>query len=160
MVHRIQNRNPGYSDFAANGLTHSFVFNGNNTNPVSHGANALKLENEIVTNDLQNQTSNQSVNDMNNQYHEELLKNQEINEVEDNKSEKDEISFLKETSESFQETEVNSNDLREFGVDTNEPDLFSSENANLDTNEFLNSTEDEKEEDDLEIPAFLRRQKN
>ena len=159
MVHRIQNRNPGYSDFAANGLTQSFVFNGNNTNPVSHGTNALKLENEIATNELQNQTDNQLVNDMNNQYHEELLKNQEINKVEDNVSEKDEMSFSKETSESFEESEVNSNDLREFGVDANEPDLFSSSDDNSDTND-LSSSLDEDNDDDLEIPAFLRRQKN
>ncbi len=160
MVHRIQNRNPGYSDFAANGLTQSFVFNGNNSNPVSHGANALKLENEIVTNDLQNQTSNQSVNDMNNQYHEELLKNQEMNEVEDNKSEKDEMSFSKETSETYEETEANSNDLREFGVDTNEPDLFSSSDYNSDTTDLPSSLDEDNDDDDLEIPAFLRRQKN
>ena len=160
MVHRIQNRNPGYSDFAANGLTQSFVFKGNNTEPVSHGANALKLDNEIVTNDLQNQTSNQSVNDVNNQYHEELLKNQEINEVEDNKSEKNEMSFSKETSVSFEETEVNSNDLREFGVDTNEPDLFSSSDDNSDTNDLSSSLDEDNDDDDLEIPAFLRRQKN
>ena len=159
MVHRIQNRNPGYSDFAANGLTQSFVFNGNNTNPVSHGTNALKLENEIATNELQNQTDNQLVNDMNNQYHEELLKNQEINKVEDNESEKDEISFSKESSESFKESGVNSNDLREFGVDTNEPDLFSSSDNNSDTND-LSSSLDEDNDNDLEIPAFLRRQKN
>ena len=160
MVHRIQNRNPGYSDFAANGLTQSFVFNGNNTNPVSHGANALKLENEIVTNELQNQTSNQSVNDMNNQYHEELLKNQDTNEVEDKKSEKDEISYSKETSESFEETEVHSNDLREFGVDTNEPDLFSSSDDNSETNDLSSTLDEDNDDDDLEIPAFLRRQKN
>ena len=49
----------------------------------------LKLENEIATNELQNQTNNQSVNDMNNQYHEELLKNQEIDAIESDKSEKD-----------------------------------------------------------------------
>ena len=160
MVHRIQNRNPGYSDFAANGLTQSFVFNGNNTNPVSHGTNALKLENEIATNELQNQTDNQLVNDMNNQYHEELLKNQEINKVEDNVSEKDEMSFSKETSESFEESEVNSNDLREFGVDANEPDLFSSSDDNSDTNDLSNSLDEDNDDDDLEIPAFLRRQKN
>ena len=160
MVHRIQNRNPGYSDFAANGLTQSFVFSGNNSNPVSHGANALKLENEIATNELQNQTNNQSVNDMNNQYHEELLKNQEIDGVEDDKSEKDEMSFTKDTTESFEETEVNSNDLREFGVDTNEPDLFSSSDDNSDTNDLSNSLDEDNDDDDLEIPAFLRRQKN
>ena len=51
-------------------------------------------------------------------------------------------------------------DLKEFGVDTEEPDLFSSENRASDTEEFLNSSNEQNEEDDLEIPAFLRRQKN
>ena len=160
MVHRIQNRNPGYSDFAANGLTQSFSFGGVNSNPVSHGANALKLENEIVSDNLQSQSKNQSVNDVNNQYHEELLKNQEIGETKEIISESNESSFNEKNLETSEIEQNSQNDLREFGVDTDEPDLFSSENANLDTNEFLNSTEDEKEEDDLEIPAFLRRQKN
>ena len=160
MVHRIQNRNPGYSDFAANGLTQSFSFGGVNPNPVSHGANALKLENEIVSDNLQSQSKNQSVNDVNNQYHEELLKNQEIGETKEIISESNESSFNEKNLETSEIEQNSQNDLREFGVDTDEPDLFSSENANLDTNEFLNSTEDEKEEDDLEIPAFLRRQKN
>ena len=160
MVHRIQNRNPGYSDFVANGMTQSFQFSGNNSNPVSHGANALKLENEIVTNNLQSQTNNQSVSDVNNQYHEELLKNQEIEKIDSLSSEDNEMPFSQETSEPLEKIEEDKNDLREFGVDTNEPDLFSSENDNLDSNDLLNSSEDEKEEDDLEIPAFLRRQKN
>ena len=145
MVHRIQNRNPGYSDFAANGLTQSFSFGGVNPNPVSHGANALKLENEIVSDNLQSQSKNQSVNDVNNQYHEELLKNQEIGETKEIISESNESSFNEKNLETSEIEQNSQNDLREFGVDTDEPDLFSSENANLDTNEFLNSTEDEKE---------------
>ena len=52
-----------------------------------------------------------------------------------------------------------SNDLKEFGVDSDAPDLFSSETENL-TSEDLLSSNAEDEEDDLEIPAFLRRQKN
>ena len=160
MVHRIQNRNPGYSDFTANGLTQSFSFNGSSSNPVSHGANALKLENEIANNNLQNQTNNDSVNDVNNLYHEELLKNQEIKKLEDTSSESNEISLNQETSDPLNKLEDNQNDLREFGVDTNEPDLFSSENDNAGLNEFQSSSEDENEDDDLEIPAFLRRQKN
>ena len=56
MVHRIQNRNPGYSDFSNLGPTASFNFSANSSNPVSHGANALKLENEINSQTI-NQTS-------------------------------------------------------------------------------------------------------
>ena len=51
-----------------------------------------------------------------------------------------------------------SNDLKEFGVDSDAPDLFSSETEISSSDELL-SSEDE-EDDDLEIPAFLRRQKN
>ena len=68
--------------------------------------------------------------------------------------------LFQESSEPLEKIEEDQNDLREFGVDTNEPDLFSSENDNSDQNDLLNSSEEEKEEDDLEIPAFLRRQKN
>ena len=159
MVHRIQNRNPGYSDFAANGLNQSFSFNGNNSNPISHGANALKLENELVSDNLQSQTNNQSIDDVNNQYHEELLKNQEIEKIEDIASESKEISLNQETSEPLEKMHDNTNDLREFGVDNNEPDLFSSNDDNPGTDDLLSSSNDENEDDDLEIPAFLRRQK-
>ena len=55
MVHRIQNRNPGYSDFTTATGTTSHNFSNASSNPVSHGANALKLENEIVNENLNNQ---------------------------------------------------------------------------------------------------------
>ena len=51
MVHRIQNRNTGYSDFSNLGST-SFNFSNNHSAPISDGANALKLENEIVVENL------------------------------------------------------------------------------------------------------------
>ena len=51
-----------------------------------------------------------------------------------------------------------SNDLREFGVDSDSPDLFSSETENSTSDDLLSSNNEE--DDDLEIPAFLRRQKN
>ena len=44
-------------------------------------------------------------------------------------------------------------------MDSDAPDLFSSENE-MSSTENLISQENEEEEDDLEIPAFLRRQKN
>ena len=47
MVHRIQNRNPGYSDFTNLGSNTSLNFS--TSTPISSGANALKLENEIST---------------------------------------------------------------------------------------------------------------
>ena len=88
----------------------------------------------------------------------ELVKNQDVQGIIENTSTNDEISF---SQEAVNDTENNlSNDLKEFGVDTEEPDLFSSENDNTDTESLLNNSENTSEEDDLEIPAFLRRQKN
>ena len=154
MVHRIQNRNPGYSDFSNLGSNTSFDFT-NNTTPVSHGANALKLENEVVDENV-----NQSINEMNNLYHEELLKNQEAEKIVENAFEDKEISFSEEAVDLPKTDSDISSNLKEFGVETDEPDLFNSEKENSSSENLLNSLDDENEEDDLEIPAFLRRQKN
>ena len=148
MVHRIQNRNPGYSDFSNIGLNSTFNFS-NNTNTVSHGANALKLENEVVSENF-----NESVSDINNEYHEELLKNQEVESIIENTLVENEVSFAQEALETNENNQGNSADLKEFGVEAAEPDLFNSDNLSI------SKDEDQEEEDDLEIPAFLRRQKN
>ncbi len=157
MVHRIQNRNPGYSDFGTTSSTASFSFSGaTSNNPITDGANALKLENEVVSENF-----NESINDVNEQYHEELLKNQDqdaINIIEKT-SEENEVSFSQEVAENLEAEEENSGDLKEFGVDTNEPDLFNSDNETSSAEDLLGSSNDH-DEDDLEIPAFLRRQKN
>ncbi len=155
MVHRIQNRNPGYSDFGTNSATRSFQFSNSNSNLVTHGANALKLENEVVSENF-----NESVNDVNNIYHEELLKNQDIQNIVENTSEENEVSFSQEAIQASEREQENSVDLKEFGVDAEEPDLFNTENQNSTSENLLRSAEDDSEEDDLEIPAFLRRQKN
>jgi cell division protein FtsZ len=161
MVHRIQNRNPGYSDFSHLGTSASFNFSNTTSNPISHGANALKLENEIVheqTNDS-NQSSivNEEVMTNSNQVSENIVEDSSINEMEK--------SFTQEAIETSQENKETesieedvSNDLKEFGVDSESPDLFSSESEYSTTEDLLSSNEDE--DDDLEIPAFLRRQKN
>ena len=162
MVHRIQNRNPGYSDFSHLGSSASFNFSNTVSNPISNGANALKFENEIV-NEQVNESSHSSV------VNEEYINNSNIETesvIEDSSINEMEKSFTEEAMESSHEnTETESieedisNDLKEFGVDSDAPDLFSSETENL-TSEDLLSSNAEDEEDDLEIPAFLRRQKN
>ena len=161
MVHRIQNRNTGYSDFTNYGSNQPFTFSNGNSNPVSHGANALKLENEIVSENIKQSLGSQTVDEVNNQYHEELLKNQEIENIVENTSEADEMSFAQEAMQKSDSEHVISNDLKEFGVDTDEPDLFSSNDESSKSEDLLGSSEDQiEEDDDLEIPAFLRRQKN
>tara|TARA_B100000700_G_scaffold74246_1_gene82886 strand:+ start:638 stop:2137 length:1500 start_codon:yes stop_codon:yes gene_type:complete len=155
MVHRIQNRNPGYSDFVTTGTNTSFSFTNNSSNPISHGANALKLENEVVSENL-----NESVDEVNNQYHEELVRNQEARNIVENTSDENEISFSQEAVTQTETDQELSSDLKEFGVDTDEPDLFNSDNQSSSSEELIGSSENNTEEDDLEIPAFLRRQKN
>jgi cell division protein FtsZ len=159
MVHRIQNRNPGYSDFSGMGSTPSFSFSNNSTNPLSHGANALKMENEIVSENVNESLAREDINQINNQYHEELLKDQEYENIVENTSQDEESSFIQEATETLDKEQDHNNDLKEFGVDSRAPDLFNSDNDNIGSEELL-SLEGEEQEDDLEIPAFLRRQKN
>jgi cell division protein FtsZ len=163
MVHRIQNRNTGYSDFSNVTAAPSFNFSNTVQNPISHGANALKLENEVVSENSNNLNTSVSVNEVNNQYNEELLRNQNAeNIIDDNEVNEHEQSFSEEAlKHSEEKEELISNGLEHFGVDAEAPDLFNSNNENLVSDELPSvNTEDSGEEDDLEIPAFLRRQKN
>ena len=161
MVHRIQNRNPGYSDFSNMGPIQSFNFSNNGTNPVSHGANALKLENEVISENLNQNSIHDEISQVNNQYHEELLKNQDVESIVESTSKDNEMSFAEEatTTEKLKIDEKIKNDLSEFGVDSESPDLFNNDSETSYSDELL-SSENEDQEDDLEIPAFLRRQKN
>ncbi|MDC1129228.1 cell division protein FtsZ [Candidatus Pelagibacter sp.] len=162
MVHRIQNRNPGYSDFNTVGSPQSFNFSPATSSPISHGANALKLENEIIAERVTNNTSSEMSS-------EQTTMNQKVeNIINDNKSNDYEQSFSEEalsnTDESNSiEADHVSNGLENFGVEgETAPDLFSSDNEIEETDDLL-STEtgvNISEDDDLEIPAFLRRQKN
>ena len=162
MVHRIQNRNTGYSDFTSNNPTASFGFSNNNINPVSDGANALKIENELVSENFNHQTTQDDINQVNNEYHKELLKNQEAENIVENTLNDSEISFTEEATKSdedLEKSEVLDNDLSKFGVDSQSPDLFNNDSESSKSDELLLS-DNEDQEDDLEIPAFLRRQKN
>jgi cell division protein FtsZ len=162
MVHRIQNRNTGYSDFSNVGPTASFNFSTNSTNTLSHGANALKLENEVITESVSQPMVQEEINQVNNQYHEELLKDQQAESIVENTSKEEEVSFAHEAtieSETLMKEDDIKNDLSEFGVDAEAPDLFNSKEESADSHDLLLS-ENEDQEDDLEIPAFLRRQKN
>ena len=162
MVHRIQNRNPGYSDFSNMGPTPSFSFSNNNSSPISHGANALKLENEVTSETISQPLVKEDINQVNNQYHEELLKNHQAEDIVENTSNDEEVSFAQEATQEQEtlviEKDVN-NDLSEFGVDSDAPDLFNNDSGLSNSNDLL-SSENDDQEDDLEIPAFLRRQKN
>ncbi len=162
MVHRIQNRNPGYSDFSNMGPTPSFNFSANNLNPISHGANALKLDDQVSSETVNEINEKEDINHVNNEYHEELLKSHQAEDIIENTSNDEELSFTQEATheqETLESDENVNNDLSEFGVDSDAPDLFNNDKEPSNSNDLL-SLEDDDQEDDLEIPAFLRRQKN
>ena len=142
MVHRIQNRNPGYSEFQNSDSHQSFNFSANVAAPISEGATALKLENEI---------QEEAVNEVE-QY------NQTDNEVLGSTTVSDEP--IVEETQSIDEPEV-SNGLENFEIEEETPGLFNLGNEENSSDETSESQEtDNLDEDDLEIPAFLRRQKN
>jgi cell division protein FtsZ len=164
MVHRIQNRNPGYSDFGSASSPQSFNFSTTMSNPITHGANALKLENEAVEESVAETASSEMMN-------EQVVINSEVESVIANNQSNDyEQSFSSETINDLSETEEStlieeehiSNGLENFGVEgETAPDLFNSDTETAES-EGLVSTESNdniSEDDDLEIPAFLRRQK-
>ena len=80
----------------------------------------------------------------------------------ENSSNEDEISFTQEAAqeENISNEQETKNDLSEFGVESDSPDLFNNDSNPSESNELLSSQIDDDKEDDLEIPAFLRRQKN
>ena len=153
MVHRIQNRNPGYSEFQNSDSHQSFNFSANVAAPISEGATALKLENEIqeeAVNEVEqyDQTDNEVLGST-------TVSDEPI--VEEIQSIDEPIV---EETQSIDEPEV-SNGLENFEIEEETPGLFNlgnEENSSDETSEFQET--DNLDEDDLEIPAFLRRQKN
>ncbi len=151
MVHRIQNRNPGYSDFSNSGSTHSFQFTNNNNSIITDGANALKIDEDIKSDELSsNNIDSNNVNDVSNTLTNEALAQPEAHEAAD---------INTDLHSKYEEHTSENNGLENFELnDDDTPELFNSE-----TNDELSSSSEEinsDEEEDLEIPAFLRRQKN
>ena len=149
MVHRIQNRNPGYSEF--NNASHqSFNFSTSMSSPVTEGATALKLENEVHEETL-NETEQSSIN-----IEDTLMNNEALNE--NDSEDMNANSLIDEKVETASEPDT-SNGLENFEIEEESPELFSSDNLDV-TEETPSEDLNSSEEDDLEIPAFLRRQKN
>ncbi len=151
MVHRIQNRNPGYTDFSNSGSTQSFQFTNNSNSIITNGANALKIDQDIKTDELSSSNIDSSdVNEVSNTFTSEVADQTEVH-----KTAQTNTDFEHKNQEHTSEN----NGLENFELSDEEtPELF-----NSDINEeVLNTTEEtnSEEEEDLEIPAFLRRQKN
>ena len=145
MVHRIQNRNPGYSDFFTSNNSQGFNFS-TSANPITSGANALKVETETVANS-DNSLREDEILDEN------ININSDIGAAESIANGNDASLILEDEAV---ENKEESNGLENFGIEEETPDLFDSNNKVSELTEESNSSE----EDEFEIPAFLRRQKN
>jgi len=152
MVHRIQNRNSGYSDLSNLGSAQSFNFSSSSmSTPVTDGANALKLDNEVTSEPATEISSSDLIN-------EQVMETQE-NEI--NTNIEDKSTSIKDSSLTEEINEQSSNGLENFGFEDETPELFNSgEDSPIQELTSLENEHKESEEDDLEIPAFLRRQKN
>ena len=144
MVHRIQNRNPGYTDFSNTGSSQSFTFSNPTNSIITNGANALKIEEEIKSENLD-------------------VSSNEMDTYQENSNEKESFESKEvENSPNTVENDFSSNGLENFKFNEEEtPELFNSDSEAMNEEGSIKSQEDQiSEEDDLEIPAFLRRQKN
>ncbi len=148
MVHRIQNRNPGYSDFSTMGTSQSFNFQNNMQNHITQGATALKTENDALKENVIEKEIDNSININSDVGAAETL----INDKED-----DSLILSNEVEEEAKEVKAETNGLENFGIEEDTPDLFEN-NSPLESPEQVE--EESSEEDEFEIPAFLRRQKN
>ena len=146
MVHRIQNRNPGYSDFQNTDSSQPINFSNSMASTITEGATALKLENEV-----QQETAQEI---------EQSVVSQEI--INESSSKETKLEDDQYTNVPEQEQENASNGLENFEIEEETPELFNSESPESSDNEFTSFDNSEKSEDDddLDIPAFLRRQKN
>ncbi len=149
MVHRIQNRNPGYSDFSNLRPSYSYEMNqGLSTS----GANALKIQTndvKVSENDLMSSMLDEKM----------AVENSITSESENEESSLDEKLILNDNDANISSDE--SNGLENFNLDAEDPQLFDErQSINSDHEANINEDSDTDEEDELEIPAFLRRQKN
>ena len=148
MVHRIQNRNPGYSDFSGMNISESFNFQNSTSSPISEGATALKLEDEV------HQNNATELNET--QYSEDSHTNSvEVSEASHHENLVNQTNDIQDHEDNMKEP---SNGLENFGLQ--EEGSFEIFDDNKETQNSLAEEENEAEEDELEIPAFLRRQKN
>ena len=156
MVHRIQNRNPGYSDLSK---VHSGIsLNSNQSEILSNtrGANALKIDSENIK-DSEAELLNSMIDE-----NMAIDLNNDISSVTSAALDEDSISentmILENPAvDNSNDNQENYNGLENFELRDETPNLFNNEENENKSEKFDQNFE---EEDELEIPAFLRRQKS
>ena len=120
----------------------------------SEGANALKLENEIdeVAEDITKQGTSEDYSA--------LATSETINVPVKEENKTSEAINNVDSSEMDQPNGLENFNLED--IEENTPNLFNSDDKELDEEKFTSfeNQDDKSDEDDLEIPAFLRRQIN
>ena len=165
MVSRIQNRNTGYSDSL---FSHNTRTDGNNIGSIE-GATALKLDQSYEVNEELNTKINFE-NTLDDQHSENIFANEEeLSNIPSGVS-MESAGYMENTINDVQ-TDVNKSPVTSDQIiEEYTPKLFSEEqeskeNVDLDDNESIERESEElfdqdiNEEEDFEIPAFLRKQK-
>ena len=166
MVSRIQNRNSGYSE---NLFSHNTRVDGSTLGSID-GATALKLDESF---EIKDEVENNIFNDVANNSIDEPMKNKNIdnniNEVpkgvsiesasyiENNNLNKNNEENLERSKSSFEEEYTPKLFSDEHSYETDEIKKENSDSDYNETNELFD--QDLSEEEDFEIPAFLRKQK-
>ena len=172
MVHRLQNRNVGYSDHSISTVTRN-----QSTLGVTEGATALDMNSVIEQNQAKesqlisehrkaesqiNEPSTENISMESATYFQNVEKvsnNEDLREDESNMDTFEVDSIELATPELFSNTEEDS--FLNQDNNTNEPNIFDDTNSqNTEETKEPEMFEDKNQEEDFEIPAFLRRQKN
>ena len=166
MVTRIQNRNNGYSEglFSQNNKLENTTFN------AIDGATALKLDEQF---EIKEQEQNSLINTIEPSISEARTENILENKIDISDGVSIESASYMENS--INDSQVVNEDINNFDINTNSnneehytPKLFADEShhktendieENLETNSEKLFDQDTNEEEDFEIPAFLRKQK-
>jgi cell division protein FtsZ len=156
MVHRLQNRNSGYSNPAINPNVAQVASNENslNSTPI-YGANALKMDHDLEKESVPIERNNTDTDTQDNKLNEisldslSYMENAEQNNQEENHEQTDVVQSV--NKEEKEETTPQ--------LFTEEEDTDASKKE-IDLQRGSESLINEHEEEDFEIPAFLRKQKN
>jgi cell division protein FtsZ len=167
MVSRIQNRNTGYSEslFSHNKRTE------NNTLGSIEGATALKLDESYEVSENQNDALNLNIENNLDNAHSEIMKRKEemSNDIPSGVS-MENASYVENNINEVQENVMNDFPSSDEIIEEYTPKLFSEEqnvqeNIGAEINELAKHEseqlfdQDVNDEEDFEIPAFLRKQK-
>ena len=165
MVHRLQNRNSGYQNPAINPNVAQVASNEGNLNSAPiYGANALKMDHDLDKESVPAERNNADMGTQDNK----LDTGTEDNKL--NEISLDSLAYIENAEQNNQEENQQQTDIAQ-SVNQGEkeettPQLFTEEEdvdvsqKEVDFQKKSESLINEHEEEDFEIPAFLRKQKN